>query len=372
MFPGKHDTSSFAFVKQLVDAFARKGHHCFVLTPFNITHYKRLSQSNEEYNIGDGIVTIYRPGYLSFSNWHIGKLSLSKWLHRKAMRRAFRMLKERPDIIYCHFWSAGFDGFEYAIKNKIPLFVATGESEIKNSLSHSNKLSQFKSYVSGVVCVSTKNKEESIALGLTTANKCIVLPNAINPELFKRLDKRQCREQLGFPHEGFIVVFVGWFNERKGSERVAEAIKRINDKAVYSVFIGKGEKEPDCDNILFKGSLPHEYVAIYLNAADVFVLPTLHEGCCNAVIEAMACGLPIISSNRPFNWDVLDDSNSILIDPKSIEEIARAISTLRDDPIKRSVLSKGALEKAKTLSISNRAESILNFVYTKMNCECVN
>lgn len=67
-------------------------------------------------------------------------------------------------------------------------------------------------------------------------------------------------------------------------------------------------------------------------------------------------------SNRSFNWGVLNDSNSIMIDPESIPEIANAIKVLRDTPEKRNALSGGALETAKNLTIEQRAESILNFI----------
>ena len=180
-----------------------------------------------------------------------------------------------------------------------------------------------------------------------------------------------CREQLGLPQDAFIVSFVGWFIERKGPVRVSNAIKLIHGKPVYSLFIGKGENGgekqiPDCDNILFKGLLPHDQLPEYLNAADVFVLPTLHEGCCNAVVEAMACGLPIISSNRSFNWDVLNESNSIMIDPTNVQEIAQAIQELRDNEQKRELLSKGALEMAKKLTIEKRAQGIVDFIQSKI------
>ena len=92
-----------------------------------------------------------------------------------------------------------------------------------------------------------------------------------------------------------------------------------------SIFIGSGEQTPEIDGILFCGKLPHDQIVHYLNAADVFVLPTLAEGCSNAIIEAMACGLPIISSDLPFNDDILDAENSIRVNSLDVESIAEAI-----------------------------------------------
>ena len=95
-----------------------------------------------------------------------------------------------------------------------------------------------------------------------------------------------------------------------------------------------------------------------MNAADVFVLPTLAEGCCNAILEAMACGLPIISSNLPFNWDILNDKNSILIDPNNINQIADAIQRLRDSPKLRSEMSEEALKNEILMSWTQKLKGL--------------
>ena len=146
---------------------------------------------------------------------------------------------------------------------------------------------------------------------------------------------------------------------------MAEAIRQVGG-GVKSLFIGKGELDPQCDGILYKGMLPHEKVPQYLGTADCFVLPTLHEGCCNAVVEALACGLPVISSNLPFNWDILNETNSIMVNPNSIDEIADAIRTLRDDHSKRTLLAKGALKSVENLAIDQRAENIIKFIEEKI------
>ena len=128
------------------------------------------------------------------------------------------------------------------------------------------------------------------------------------------------------------------------------------------IFIGKGQEETDCKGIIFKGALPHDEIPRYLNCADAFVLPTLAEGCCNAVIEAMACGLPIISSDMEFNWDVLNADNSIMVDPENVDEIANAIAELRDNSEIRKEMSKVALHTAANLTIRIRAEKIAEFM----------
>ena len=127
-------------------------------------------------------------------------------------------------------------------------------------------------------------------------------------------------------------------------------------------FAGKGDDPPGGERVLFCKPLRHEDVCTFLNAIDVFCLPTLSEGSCNAVAEAMACGCAIISSRLPFNDDVLTDRNSIRIDPSSVEEIREAILLLKENRALREALSEQALIDSHSHTISNRARSILGFL----------
>ena len=187
-----------------------------------------------------------------------------------------------------------------------------------------------------------------------------VIPNAVNPSEFYKMPKDEAREKLGIGANERVAVFVGAFCERKGVLRTVEAVEKVPDLKL--ILIGSGEQKPQSGRIIFSGRAAHNEIAKYLNAADMFVLPTLAEGCCNAVVEAMACGLPIVSSNLPFNDDVLDENNSIRINPKNIDEIADALRLLSENAQLREKLSQGSLGTAAELVIDKRCEKIMNFM----------
>lgn len=358
--------SKYPFVEQLAIEMARQGHQVCVVAPYWINRRKRFYHYQEEHQYGDGNLTILRPNFFTLSSIRIGKIRISEWLKHQAINRSLNRLPFKPDVIYGHFWESAWAGYKYASRHHIPLFVACGESNLSQMFPLNSNHAGMIDYVSGVVCVSTKAKDDVVKFGYATEKKCRVFPNAIDSKLFFKRNKEECREKLSLPTDKFIVAFVGWFNERKGSKRLSEAINLIEDSNVYSLFIGDNVEttdfEPKCQGILFKGSVNHQLVPQYLCAADVFVLPTLNEGCSNAVIEAMACGLPVISSNLSFNWDVLNETNSIMIDPLDVNEIRNAIVRLRDDIVLRKTLSDGALRTSLRLKIEQRAKNIVDFM----------
>lgn len=363
------------FVEQIVNAFSLMNVSVTVVAPQSIVKHMfrgaELHPLKRTYQIDNGVpINVYEPYALSFGNRFA---KLNAWVRDYIVYRTLKENQITADVYYGHFWHHAYSLFKYAKVDKKPLIVVTGESDISlHKIHEPNKIKDFIDYVSGVICVSTKNKEESIQKRLLyDVNKSIVIPNAIDNSLFMVLDKDLLRKSYGIAKTDFVIAFTGWYDNNKGVKRLSDAIKSLNNPNVKSIFIGDGRDnntcDPDCDGILHKGRLPHDKIPQYLNMADVFVLPTLHEGCNNAIIEAMACGLPIISSNLPFNWDILDDTNSIMIDPMNVEDIANAINKLYGNEDLRKRLSKGALKTVSELTISKRAGKILNFIHSKIN-----
>lgn len=357
-----------AFVQNIAEEMLRQGNNVTVIAPQSLSkaiirHIPVLPRI-EIQKVDDSEITIIRPHVITFGDGLFARLTNA--FNRFAVcLTAKRVLQ--PDIVYAHFWSSADNILDYTMRKQIPLYVASGEDVIDfDKALSTDRLNRLNRYTSGVICVSTKNMEESIEHGLTDRTKCKVLPNAVNPEKFHLIDKGYARKQLKCSDKDFIVAYCGRFNYRKGSTRTSDAIKVLNDKHIKSFFIGgladNYKIVPDCPGIIFKGRLAHDKIALYLNAADVFVLPTLAEGCPNSVIEAMACGLPIISADRPFNYDILNKSNSLMVDPLDVNEIAEAIYTLKNNESLRKQLSEGAIKTSSELTIKNRVSRILDFI----------
>lgn len=363
-----------AFVETLVNAFADMGVECTVISPQSITECikNRLSllpYKRERLTTAKNKVPVYSPRYISASSKKIGGINtaeLTLFNFRRAAFNCFKKLhkKEHFQAVYGHFiFESGITANYIGKKFNLPAFFAYGENTTYTiDYLGTEKTRKLLQGINGVISVSSDNKRILLEHGLAKDNIIGVFPNSIDSHVFYQKDKSALRQRYGFPEDAFIIAFVGRFLPVKGPDRLSQAIREINNPKIASFFIGSGSLLPKCSNILFQGALKHGEICDYLSMADIFVLPTLAEGCCNAIIEAMACGLPVVSSNLPFNDDILDETNSIKIDPTNIEDIKNAITLLYDNAQLRAELAKGAISTASRLNIDNRAKNILEFI----------
>lgn len=362
------------FAKHLICAIADQGYECTVIAP-NIIGKDALKEANKvsyervEYTDKGSKIKIFAPFYIHCSS-HKATMKISMNNHYRAVMKTIHRHGLKPDVIYGHFlYQCGLTAARVGEALGIPAYCACGENSLRlekgkkpyeTGLIYGNWKEIIKK-LAGIVCVSSNNKKLLINNGFVEGDmKMEVFPNGVDAQKFYQMDKIACREQLGFSKDAYIVAYTGAFTANKGADRLSEALKSCTD--TYSIFMGQGPVLIDCENVLFQGRVPNAEVAIYLNAADVFVLPTKGEGCSNAIIEALACGLPVISSDLPFNDDILNEKNSLRIDVESIEQIRDSIMQLKDNRILRQKLTEGAKASAECLDINKRASRILEFM----------
>ena len=230
------DNMEFVFVKKIVDEWAKMGHRCFVIiTDFSWVTFirKRIQYRPQHYR--DEImpyiyVDVYNPRVLSLAGLNVHGVSLERYVMNWTIENTIKSIGSSIDLVYCHFFNSAVSVYKYIKNNRVPLFIATGESTVLRPLKPFRGFTweQFRKDTTGVIAVSNKNKREAIELGLISEDKCVVFPNGTNLELFRKLDQEECRNKLGLPQKSFIVVCVGFFCERKGQNRVLEAIKKEN------------------------------------------------------------------------------------------------------------------------------------------------
>ena len=367
-YPNEVDPSAFTFVQQLVWSIADLGVHVRVICPLPIDlnlKYNRIPNIVKEKTYNGNTVTVFFPKCFGFGQRDIGPYNtarLTTYFFEKAVDRVIGRWRHKPDILYGHFITpAGIAACVLGKKYEIPAFIAYGESTTW-TIDHMglDRVKRLVSNARGFISVSTENKRILTQLGIANERKIGVFPNGFNPDRFFQMDKLKARERMNLPKDKYIVAFVGHFIERKGITKLVEAVESIPD--VYLICAGKGELKPHGQRILFADLVDPDELVYFYNSADIFVLPTLNEGCCNAIIEAMACGLPIISSDLPFNYDILNHKTSILVNPKNVSEIRTAICLVKNSERTRARLIFNSSNISKKLTLINRTKRIMSFI----------
>jgi glycosyltransferase involved in cell wall biosynthesis len=271
-------------------------------------------------------------------------------------------MPKRPDALYGHFmYPAGAVAVSLGTEMAIPSFPAAGEISL-DTVDRIGKEQAQRELRRATAFIANSNHLAGLMyrdLGLA-ANRVGVFANGVNRRIFFPRNRSAMRRKYGLPPGLFLVCFVGNFQPRKGPRRVAEAIRNID--GVAGVFVGDGREPPEGENVLLSRRVPHEQVPEILSACDVFALPTADEGCCNAIVEAMACALPVVSSTGPFNDEILNAEVAIRLDPLDVSAIRAAIVRLRDNPGTRDAMSRAALDWSAGFDIDRRAKRILEFM----------
>ncbi|MGN1369073.1 MAG: glycosyltransferase family 4 protein [Aristaeellaceae bacterium] len=364
-YPNEHNAAQNVFVQKLVHEFAALGNECLVICPQNRLHREMPLINRERVDRTDNgaEVRVVFPSF--YAPWRTAKFpgdpgaESGRISFQQAVKKSIQIHMPDVDVAYGHFLDpAGLCAAEMKREFGCKAYAAFGESSFwaLGRFGVGRKIKRLRT-LDGIVSVSSENKRRLLEKQVIATDKIHVVPNAIDLSRFYPRDRAEARRRFGFSPDSFIAAFVGGFSERKGVMRVAQALD--GQQGIEVAFAGKGELTPNIANQVLCRPLQPDEVPWLLSASDVFVLPTLNEGCCNAVVEAMGCGTAIVSSNRPFNMDILTADNSILIDPTSVEEIRSAVLRLRDDRAYRDRLAAQARRDAARLDLTERARRIL-------------
>lgn len=370
-YPSETRPAHQVFVRALLMEMRSLGAEITVIAPES--HWNRAKTGTgfrlpPERDDRDGL-TIRRPRYLTYSNIRLPFGGhTSRWGNaayaRSALRQA-RTLTGGFDFCLGYFlYPQGQAAARIGAALGIPAVVSLGESTFGRYESAYNRheISRLFGSLAGVIANSPLLRDRCVENYGLTPEQLRVFPNGVDEALFHPHDRGEARRKLGLPQDRPILIFTGQFIERKGPLRVLKAVQSRPD--IGAVFLGYGPQAPRGPQVLHQGPVPHDQVPLWLSAADLFVLPTLNEGFSNAILEALACGLPVISSDLPFNHGLLDEQVAILLDPQDPEALRAAITMLVDCPDRRKAMSQAARVRAGAFSLTSRARGILEYLET--------
>lgn len=364
-YPSISEPQKGTFVYKLVQEFAKSNHLVTVFAP----EKRFVSNKKLSLHYGEEKATVLRPRFLTVSNknilgfntFYVGRKSLVKTL-----KNTIKQNNLKPDVIYSHFLSNALIAAEALEDSNIPIIAAVGEYkniDVVKAYYKNHTYFRLISKISGFIAVSIQVQKKLLEMKIAANENCIIAPNGVNLQVFKPVEnKLDLRLNLGLPINKKIILFVGRFLHNKGPKRVIKALEILKKEEYFAVFLGSGPEILESPYLYFQGVVNNKQVAEYMTASDLFVLPTLHEGSSNVIVEAMASGLPIVSSDIPEIREQCTSSFSILVDPLNEQQIGQAIDSILSKDEKQKAMSIAAREHAKNFSLKNRAERILNFM----------
>jgi len=163
-------------------------------------------------------------------------------------------------------------------------------------------------------------------------NKISEIASGINTSKFHPMPKDEMRKKLGLPEDQKIVLFVGRLHRYKGLDLIYECAKQT--PGIQYILIGRKENADvfELENCMFVGEKNRDEIPMWLNAADIHILPSYTEGLPNAVVEALSCGTPSIVSDAGGNPEaVIDGDNGFVVSVGDAEMLREKIEYLIND-----------------------------------------
>jgi glycosyltransferase involved in cell wall biosynthesis len=225
---------------------------------------------------------------------------------------------------------------------------------------------------SAVITVSRHAQQEILWAYPYLAGRVHVTPEAPSP-IFRPVEQEEAlqsvRARYGI-HAQFILV-VGNIEPRKNLLRLIQAFASLRQQwpSLQLVIVGQAQWQSSAvyarvrslgleQNVVFTGYVPEEDLVLLYNAAQVFVFPSLYEGFGLPILEAMACGTPVVTSNTSSMPEVAGEA-ALLVDPTDVQAIAEAIEgLLRDESLRHSLGARGT-EQANRFSWPKAAQETL-------------
>jgi len=298
-------------------------------------------------------------------------------IHRRTFGMFYISIKNRKSFNIIHIQaSGGLPGFLNAITGVFVSSILRKKLIVTFHHSDTRKFVEKHKEIVGIVVNMAKsfilvsNQQKKVFNNaFKDVNKIHVIPNGYDPILFRPINTSSVRKELDLPPDRKILVNIANLEEYKGQKYLIKAMKCVlatrDDVMLY--IVGQGSLERNLQSLIDKhglqnniilagGNKPREEIPLWMNACDLFVLPSLSEGNPTVMFEALGCGKPFVGTNvGGIPEIIINEKLGILVEPRDVNGLAEAILLALDTKWDRDYI----LKYAKQFTWNKIAERIM-------------
>ncbi len=343
-FPNKDNSYDNIFVKEQIKFLKVYFDNIYVISPvaYGMDRLRKTSYQDYQYDN----VRVFFPKYLNFPFLYYFGRSLWVSLGAKATRSLIKKENLTFDLIHAHFtWPSGAVAVELKKLYTVPVIITEHTSASFHKAVRNNDAYWKKTLKTADAIIRVRKGDIALFESMNVRkDKIHVIPNGFDAEKFFPMPLSQCRTALGLPEDKKILLNVGnLYDPIKGHIFFIEAIGRMVKvrRDILGIIVGSGYLEKQLRELIEElqlnpyirlvGSKPHPEIPLWMNACDIFVLPSLNEGNPTVMFEAMGCGKPFIGTCVGGVPEVIiSDVYGLLVQPADSGELAEKILSALD------------------------------------------
>jgi teichuronic acid biosynthesis glycosyltransferase TuaC len=335
LFPNPSQPVNGVFVREKAKAISRYV-RTTVVAPVSYFPIVRPSGTVDRLEQSHGL-DIYHPQYLALPRSQFGL----RWVpYYMCLRRLFEESRLRADTFFVDWvYPDAFAAVKYALKHGIKTVITVHGHRAIGYFGppHRRKFYTYPLRMADrVIAVSEELRANLVDEYSIPSQKVAVIPNGINPAQFRLMSREAARRRLGLSDDLRIVLTVGRLSEEKAHDVLIRAFARSSATPCVLYIIGAGPLKDKLQRLILEqrltgrvfllGEVPHEEIHNWFCAADLFCLPSHHEGCPVVVHEALACGIPVVATRVGAVADLVCSSlYGILCEPNDTARLAQSL-----------------------------------------------
>ncbi len=344
-FPDKGNTyAGGIFIKDQIKYLERDFDNIYVVAPVAYGVERLRGTNHLDYEFDN--VKVYFPKYINSPIfWYRGR---SAWLNLES-RVILSLIKREGlnfDLMHAHFtWPSGAVAARLKETYPVPLVITEHTSStFHNAISSRDRVFEDAWCMADRIIRVNPCDAHLFDLANVPRDKVAPIANGFDRKMFYPMESRSCKDVLSLEQDKKVLLSVGnLYSKVKGHRFLIEAVSRLAEarKDILCVIIGEGKLRGALERqihdlglsrlVVLPGGRPHDEIPLWINASDIFVLPSLEEGNPTVMFEALGCGKPFVGTRvGGVPGVIVSEDHGLLVNPADSVDLAEKISIALD------------------------------------------